>query len=287
MPPGTITQERFARNILLGFFVVGWPYFLTNKVKSNAMPLRDQPYLPLYVQDFLTDEKLMECSASATGIYIKIMCIMHKSNEYGTILLRQKDKQTDQQILNFAKKIAKYLPYSADEIKVALTELTNEGVLTIESDKLFQKRMVRDNEISIARAEAGSKGGFAKAKKIAKRLPKKIANTEYENEYENENNNIIEELYNNVVIFFDENCRPKTDSQKMEWHNTLEKLVRIDGYSPEHIQNIIKRTRMDDFWRTNFLSVLKLRKKNKEGIPYFIVFEKRNHTKPEFHATDF
>lgn len=159
------------------------------------MPLRDQPYLPLYVQDFLTDEKLMECSASATGIYIKIMCIMHKSNEYGTILLRQKDKQTDQQILNFAKKIAKYLPYSADEIKVALTELTNEGVLTIESDKLFQKRMVRDNEISIARAEAGSKGGFAKAKKIAKRLPKKIANTEYENEYENESINNIKKVF--------------------------------------------------------------------------------------------
>ena len=33
---------------------------------------------------------------------------------------------------------------------------------------------------------------------------------------------------------------------------------------------------MDDFWRQNFLSVLKLRKK-KEGIPYFTVFEK-NYT---------
>jgi hypothetical protein len=88
------------------------------------------------------------------------------------------------------------------------------------------------------------------------------------------NENILE-LYNGVVIFFDENCRPKTESQKNEWIETLDKLVRIDGYSPEHIQNIIKRTRMDDFWRTNFLSVLKLRKKNKEGISYFTVFEKK------------
>ena len=43
------------------------------------MALRDQPYLPLYVQDFLTDEKLAECSAMATGVYIRLMCIMHKS----------------------------------------------------------------------------------------------------------------------------------------------------------------------------------------------------------------
>ena len=69
------------------------------------MALRDQPYLPLYIQDFLTDEKLMECSASAVGIYIKVMCILHKQDEYGVLLLKQKDKQSDKQILNFALKI--------------------------------------------------------------------------------------------------------------------------------------------------------------------------------------
>jgi len=47
------------------------------------MALRDQPYLPLYVQDFLTDEKLMECSAETTGVYIRLLCILHKQKEYG------------------------------------------------------------------------------------------------------------------------------------------------------------------------------------------------------------
>jgi len=94
----------------------------------------------------------------------------------------------------------------------------------------------------------------------------------------NINTNIIEDLYNSVVIFFDEDCRPKDKKQKDVWYDTLDKLIRIDGHSPEQIQNIIKRTRMDDFWKTNFLSVLKLRKKNKEGIMYFTVFEKKmNH----------
>lgn len=40
------------------------------------MALRDQPYLPLYVLDFLVDEKLAYCSAESTGVYIRLMCIL-------------------------------------------------------------------------------------------------------------------------------------------------------------------------------------------------------------------
>lgn len=93
---------------------------------------------------------------------------------------------------------------------------------------------------------------------------------------EDVNNTEIENLYKDVVIFFDENCRPINESQRKEWISVLDKLVRIDKYSPEHIRNIIKRTRMDDFWRGNFLSVLKLRRKNKDGIMYFTVFENKS-----------
>ena len=149
------------------------------------MALRDQPYLPLYVQDFLTDEKLIECSAESTGVYIRLLCVLHKSEEYGKILLKQKDKQTDKQMENFALKLLKQMPYQIDVIKRSLEELISEGVLQIEDDVLYQKRMVRDNIISLKRAESGKKGGektqfalnFAKAKRQA--------NTEDETEDEN------------------------------------------------------------------------------------------------------
>ena len=140
------------------------------------MALRNQPYIPLYVQDFLTDEKLMECSASSTGVYIRIMCILHKQKEYGVFLLKQKYKQSDKQIFNFASHLAKYLPYNENEIYESLIELVNEGVLNIDGDKLYQKRMIKDNDISIKRAESGSKGG--KKTQFAKAKPK--ANTENE-----------------------------------------------------------------------------------------------------------
>ena len=149
------------------------------------MARRNQPYIPLYVQDFMTDEKLMECSASATGVYIRIMCIMHKSQEYGIILLKQKDKQSVKQEENFARKIAKFLPYTYHEILECLSELISEEVLEIDGDKLIQRRMVRDSKLSDVRAEIGAEGG-KKTQQFAK--AKKQANTEYENEYEYEYN---------------------------------------------------------------------------------------------------
>lgn len=169
------------------------------------MALRDQPYLPLYIQDFLTDEKLNECSAAATGLYIKIMCLMHKNDPYGKILLKQKDKQNGEQILDFASKFARILPYDLPTILSALRELISEKVVYLDGDFLCQKRMIRDNEISLIRSNSGSRGGkktqeknkiFAKANDKSK----KQANSEYENEY-NIGSNDIEDINNSLVTY--------------------------------------------------------------------------------------
>jgi len=154
--------------------------------------LREQPYFPLYVKDFLTDEKLNECSAESTGVYIRLLCIMHKSQTYGVILLKQKDKQTGKQVSDFALKLVKQMPYDAKTIERSLAELLDEGVLSIDGDTLFQKRMVRDGKVSDARVLAGKKGGerkrkLASAKEfamdlgLAKSQANVIANSENEN----------------------------------------------------------------------------------------------------------
>jgi len=126
------------------------------------MALKDQPYRPLYVDDFLSDEKLSLCSAESTGVYIRLMCLMHKSDEYGVILLKQKFKQNVKQVSNFACMLAKQMPYTSEEIELSLTELIDMEVIRIDcenEDRLYQKRMVKDGKISTIRALAGSKGG--------------------------------------------------------------------------------------------------------------------------------
>jgi hypothetical protein len=175
------------------------------------MSLRNQPYLPLYVQDFMTDEKLAECSASATGVYIRLMCLMHKSEYYGKILLQQNDEFCYNKIVTkFAQKLSRLMPYDVSEIENSLSELLGKNVVKIEKKKgkneeffLLQKRMVRDDELSKKRSKAGKKGMSSRYKSdnkddefcynkndnkiITNSITNSITNTEYENEYEYDN----------------------------------------------------------------------------------------------------
>lgn len=216
------------------------------------MALRDQPYLPLYIQDFLTDEKLIECSASATGIYIRLMCIMHKSDEYGVILLKQKDKQTNKQIKNFALKLARFMPYPIQEIEQGLEELLEAGVIQNGGDRLMQKRMVRDNEISEVRSEAGKKGGL-KTQRFAKAKVK--ANSEYENENEDINNkenkgakkfnfDFVEEQFKDVFNSWLQYKKERKETYKTQ--TSLEacyrNLKKLSSNNPEVAKEIIENS---------------------------------------------
>lgn len=153
------------------------------------MALRDQPYIPLYVNDFLTDEKLLECSVVAHGIYIRLICLMHKSEEYGTIFIQDKHKQSDDVIENFAMKLVKYFPFPFKDVYEGLKDLLEQNVIQVNGTKITQKRMVEDNRISLIRAEAGKKGGQKSLGCLSKKRSKTQANYEYENENENKEKN--------------------------------------------------------------------------------------------------
>ncbi len=137
------------------------------------MALRDQPYMPLYVQDFLTDEKLLECSAAATGVYIRLMCMMHKAEQYGKIAIKNRDLSLfggQEPLEQFAQQLVRHMPYDKNEILKALKELVAEGVLYVDGSFLCQKRMIRDSEISEKRAEAGRRGSSVTNKRFAATL---------------------------------------------------------------------------------------------------------------------
>lgn len=147
------------------------------------MALRNQPYLPLYVNDFSNDVSVKMCSSSAIGVYIMFMCLLHKSTEYGVLVLPDKAKKYENQLQNFSVLLRRLMPYEVEEILSALKELLDNKVLTLEGDKLFQKRMVKDGIISDKRSKAGKKGGektrdkaksFAQAKLPAGDIPEEI-----------------------------------------------------------------------------------------------------------------
>lgn len=198
------------------------------------MSLRNSPYLPLYVQDFMTDEKLAECSAQTTGVYIRLMCLMHKGNPYGTFLLNQKYKQNESMCLNFACNLARHLPYSISEIESSLEELLRNGIVYIDGDRLCQKRMVRDGEISLKRSESGRLGGnpylrknICLTKTSSKTSSKTQANSEneIENEIENKNKAID---YEDIINYWNNNCK------------SYSSVTKITEKRKRNIRNLIK-----------------------------------------------
>ena len=216
------------------------------------MALRNQPYIKLFPKDWLSDEKLKECNAESHGILINIMCLMHQSSEYGVIMLKQKYKYKqnsnfadgfaaakNEQIKNFATQLAKQLPFSLDEIERGLTELIDEDVLQMDGDTLSQKRMVRDANLSDARANAGSMGGKSTANRDnfadGFAAAKNAANYEYDNDNEYDNEPVSVDEKKNVKTTSRTRAKPpKTDyaefvSMTNDEHSSLVAKVGEDG----------------------------------------------------------
>lgn len=148
------------------------------------MAVQDEPFIKLRVDDWLNSDKLKVCSASTHGVYISILCLMHKSDRYGKLLLKTKYRIYDTFVRSMAYQIHKQTPFTFMEVGLALKELIDEGVLEQEGYFLVSERMIKDHRISNQRSRAGSKGGATTVEKITavkdEAASKKKAPTRYE-----------------------------------------------------------------------------------------------------------
>ena len=115
--------------------------------------MRTSPYFPLEVDAFVSDEKLNDCSAEANGVYIRVLCLMHKSDEYGKVRLSGAKSSA-----GIAQRLSRHLPFDTGTIARGLDELLEAGVLYVEDDCLCQKRMIKDGLISEKRSQSGRLG---------------------------------------------------------------------------------------------------------------------------------
>ena len=78
--------------------------------------------------------------------------------------------------------------------------------------------------------------------------------------------------YDLCLNFFEKHLHPKNEKIKNQWIETIDKLNRIDKIPFEKIIEIVKFARNHEFWRNQFLSLPKLRKNNRDGVKYIVVF---------------
>jgi hypothetical protein len=85
----------------------------------------------------------------------------------------------------------------------------------------------------------------------------------------NINNNIINTNIDSVlphfIKLFDKRFHPTTKAQKQKWVTILDQLQRIDKYDLRDVYKICKHIREKEFWKTQFLSLPKLRNVDKNG----------------------
>jgi len=81
---------------------------------------------------------------------------------------------------------------------------------------------------------------------------------------------------------FPDKYKPKTEVQKNKWLDCLDKIERLDNYNLRDVYNVTKNLRNDEFWQNNFLSILKLRNTDKNGIKYIdrFMIQQKSKQKP-------
>lgn len=159
----------------------------------------------------------------------------------------------------------------------------------------IKMQLKRDLEKWKQRAENsrlnGAKGGRPKKTQQEPKKPnglndnptepeKPVSVTVTVNDNVNVNENVIN-TYEKCILHFPERLLPEDEKMVLKWQEEIEKLNRIDNIPFTWIEKIVEYARNDDFWQTNFLSILKLRKKDKQGMKYVQVFYERMKAEKE------
>ena len=165
--------------------------------------------------------------------------------------------------------------YSVSNVSISkwINQLKSSGYIRIKMIYKENSKEIKSREVYITnfkevlnKNEGGIKDKF------------KDINTIYNNNNTVNNNtkeysDIVLKSFEPICNLFPPQTRPKTQAEKNAWLDCIDKLERLDGYSPRKVYYISQKVRSDEFWKDNFLTLLKLRKRNKDGLKYINMFE--------------
>lgn len=175
-----------------------------------------------------------------------------------------------------SKELAKFVGEFKDKVEELLVELEYYRVFSRDEDgTIYNRRMVRESDLSRKRSEAGRLGGIAKqesSKSLAKGSSKPQARLEDEDEYSLKSKDkgvhpddlrLVELL---VELMLKNNPQSSiikrlNSAGRERWANVCRKLRDIDGHSAGEIESLIRFSQEDSFWSGNILSMPTLREK--------------------------
>lgn len=110
------------------------------------------PWLKFYPTDWQSDPALRLCSSAARGLWIDMLCLMHKAEPYGSLLVNGKTLSP--------KQLALFVGIAQREAEACLNELEENGVFSRDADgTIYSRRMRRDFQKAEGDKTNGRKGG--------------------------------------------------------------------------------------------------------------------------------
>lgn len=155
----------------------------------------------------------------------------------------------------------------------ALNELVDFGFIKMIE---ISKNQYSSNVIAIVKNTNASTKALDKAlQKHGTKHSQSTVSIDKQYNKEQLNNKLAEDCLQNIRHLFDPEL-----IDDASWIKTISDLNRIDKVSYDEIIDLCMKARNDLFWKQNFISIKKLRKKNNEGVPYFRVFRAKFATAP-------
>lgn len=117
-----------------------------------------QPAILWFTGDWMKSPDVRSLSYAARGLWFDMLNLMHDSERRGYLQINGKQISS--------KALARMTGGNEAEIETVMPELKESGVFSISTDGIiYSRRMARDTKLREDRANAGSKGGHAKASK--------------------------------------------------------------------------------------------------------------------------
>lgn len=118
------------------------------------------PWMKFFPSDWVSCPELLCCSWASRGLWVHVVCILHQSPHRGVLEGKDGSPMTDDTLLRICN--------AGSDGAAMLKELEAMGVFSRdERGAIVCRRMVRDEEISRARSEAGVRGGTKRAEQMS------------------------------------------------------------------------------------------------------------------------
>jgi hypothetical protein len=143
-------------------------------------PAARHPWFKFFPGDWQSDELLTMCSMAARGLLTELVCLMHKANPYGHLIVNGQ-APTDRELAKLVRAAG------VAELRRLRAELLDRGVLSVTpGGVLFSRRMVRKAKQSAIGHETGKRGGNPRLRQQSdKRSPVAVADPDPDSAFQN------------------------------------------------------------------------------------------------------